>query len=1830
MKITFTFLFSLLTFISIYGQGGCNPPGADNCESSNVLCTLDELDGYSCSNPDADNPTGSNPLCFGVGKPHNTVWWAFIGGGNTITLSFNYDSADCKNYNDSNTCVVGIQAGVLGECGDAPVACNASCCVEVFELRFFAEFCKVYYVWVDGCNADVCNYTMGVSPKGHGAYIPEPLPDFYVVGKPCKCGVIDVCVEPLANNCEVALRWTIDGVPAPDWDDQLCVTGFDVPTDPVEFCVTWIMGNPSNPNGICDEKTKCFTITPEPSKEVTLPPEWVCYEDHQNNYQWRHLGYDTIIESSCVDPPCRLSIPDGDGCCIDYYKEINLLPEREVGEKWVFVCDKTPFVAENGKAYRKPACDVEVKWKEPWGDNGTLCDTSYRLFFDSYDPKVKTGHSCGKCQGYYDVTAEFDWTPTCIRGSYEETPFWIDPNGDTIWEQDFEVHLQDGDPPGRYEFVIKVDYTDPDDPDQDKTCYYESGKFEIILPVSVPAPVLAGDSPLCFGSEGDYHITNDINGACQYNWYVKEGNGVILTKNIETAKDVRVLWNHSPGNTGIICVNALVNCGTSKDSCFVVELLDAPDPDAGPDTVLCGLTYTMQGNIDVPGGMWTLLDNPGNATFDAGDIHTEVSVDAYGEYVFEWSEHLSTCDGSDSIRILFRPDPKNGPVDTICAGDAESYRVQFEILDGEEPYEIVSGNGTISGNIFLSDSMTENVNHQIVIKDKYGCTFMYEINYDCACHNQLGIISKDTIKECGATQVSIQYDHSGEMLGPKDVIDYVLFDDPNDYYGSSYAHNSTGTFVFDPNTMIFGKVYYLGVVLGKGKADGTVDELGGCLQKALQPVIWYEIPTPEAGPEESLCGLEIDLTGTPSVNGSSIHWINTPGVIMEHRDSTSTHIMATDYGRYVFYFMETNAICDGLDSVVVHFNESPEIINLRKICLDRDPEFKWYYEVCITKGKPVYTKIKGNGTLDNSTWCFKSNNLQSSTTDTLVVQDINGCEAMIPVSFNCDCGNTAAGTMDPAEQFTCVDNCITVMANNDHMTQADDCVKMILHSDNGFINPSDPVLVIQDYNVNGNTFCFDATTMMPNKVYYVSYVVGECTATGELNLNDFCLRLVSKPVRFVPYPMPDAGPDKDICFLTTTLEAQSSLGTGMWTVLSKPSGTTNVVIADPTSSGSPISVDEYGKYVLVWTENNEGCSATDTVEFVFHDYPLWRNVTFECDSVAEHYKMRFEVYGGDNASYALNGTVSGFKSLGGGRYETPWINQGNPVSVSATDAFACQPAVIDTSYQCDCITSPGEITADDIMCSDETTTASYALGTLDPNDGIMFVLHDGDATTIGNRIAVNTTGVFSFNSTTMSLNKTYFITAVVGNKKPDGTVNEADRCAANTTGIPVTWYDDPEALISPDANTLTCLVEVIGLDGSVSKNRAGTGSLQYQWSTSDGAFESGADLNAAKVNIVAPGTYKLKIVNSLTGCEVATSVVIDEDKLPPLAKADALGCDAGGMRIDASGSSRGNNFVLEWSGAGLQPNEINKTDPVVNRSGWYTVKVTNTKTGCVNYDSVEVILLENFEGIDKNITCYGEHDGQLFIQGIKGGNKPIRYSVNGEAPKPYNGPVHLTQLGPGTYTLKVIDSKGCELSQTVEIIEPDPIDIFAKESFFKEWGDDLAIDTSLIEEIVGVDPKDASIEWYDETGKKVTNTVLKNLTKSKYTFKVVLRDTNGCIAEDYIDVFVKVTRKVYIPNTINPQSALNDNNKLYVFGRPGLVDKVNIFRVYDRWGELVWQNNGPIGFDDQGRSLVGWDATFKAQPVKPGVYVYYAEVAFKDLGEGVVTKKLSGDVTVIR
>ena len=116
------------------------------------------------------------------------------------------------------------------------------------------------------------------------------------------------------------------------------------------------------------------------------------------------------------------------------------------------------------------------------------------------------------------------------------------------------------------------------------------------------------------------------------------------------------------------------------------------------------------------------------------------------------------------------------------------------------------------------------------------------------------------------------------------------------------------------------------------------------------------------------------------------------------------------------------------------------------------------------------------------------------------------------------------------------------------------------------------------------------------------------------------------------------------------------------------------------------------------------------------------------------------------------------------------------------------------------------------------------------------------------------------------------------------------------------------------------------------------------------------------------------------------------------------------------------------------------------------------------------------------------------------------------------------------------------------------------------------------------------------------------------TYTVTAYSQEGCTGTD--NIFVRFIKgpEIYIPNAFSPNGdGLND-----VF-RPlpvGIV-QMDFFRVYDRWGKLMFSST---------TYMEGWDGTVNGQTAAVGTYVWV--VQGKDISNNTIQRK--GTVTLIR
>jgi gliding motility-associated-like protein len=119
---------------------------------------------------------------------------------------------------------------------------------------------------------------------------------------------------------------------------------------------------------------------------------------------------------------------------------------------------------------------------------------------------------------------------------------------------------------------------------------------------------------------------------------------------------------------------------------------------------------------------------------------------------------------------------------------------------------------------------------------------------------------------------------------------------------------------------------------------------------------------------------------------------------------------------------------------------------------------------------------------------------------------------------------------------------------------------------------------------------------------------------------------------------------------------------------------------------------------------------------------------------------------------------------------------------------------------------------------------------------------------------------------------------------------------------------------------------------------------------------------------------------------------------------------------------------------------------------------------------------------------------------------------------------------------------------------------------------------------------------------------------------VATAHNNYCKASDDITIRVACDDALFfIPNTFTPNGD-GANDRFYPSASG--VSKIDIFRVYNRWGEKLFE----VRDFSPNKEEYGWDGKDKGLPLTPDVYVYYLESRCAN-GEKIFLK---GDISLIR
>lgn len=147
------------------------------------------------------------------------------------------------------------------------------------------------------------------------------------------------------------------------------------------------------------------------------------------------------------------------------------------------------------------------------------------------------------------------------------------------------------------------------------------------------------------------------------------------------------------------------------------------------------------------------------------------------------------------------------------------------------------------------------------------------------------------------------------------------------------------------------------------------------------------------------------------------------------------------------------------------------------------------------------------------------------------------------------------------------------------------------------------------------------------------------------------------------------------------------------------------------------------------------------------------------------------------------------------------------------------------------------------------------------------------------------------------------------------------------------------------------------------------------------------------------------------------------------------------------------------------------------------------------------------------------------------------------------------------------------------------------------------------------------VSWSSDSTLSCKNCMTPKATPFQTTVYVIdVTSIAGCPNSDTVVINVYCDKsQIFLPNTFTPNGD-GQNDVFYPRGRG--ISIVKSFRIYNRWGQLLFERNN-IQLNDAANA---WDGYYNGDYARPDVYVYVID-AVCNAGDNV---NLKGDVTIIR
>ncbi|MEO6830572.1 MAG: PKD domain-containing protein [Chitinophagaceae bacterium] len=355
------------------------------------------------------------------------------------------------------------------------------------------------------------------------------------------------------------------------------------------------------------------------------------------------------------------------------------------------------------------------------------------------------------------------------------------------------------------------------------------------------------------------------------------------------------------------------------------------------------------------------------------------------------------------------------------------------------------------------------------------------------------------------------------------------------------------------------------------------------------------------------------------------------------------------------------------------------------------------------------------------------------------------------------------------------------------------------------------------------------------------------------------------------------------------------------------------------------------------------------------------------------------------------------------------------------------------------------------------------------------------------------------------------------------------------------------------------------------------------------------------------GQYPVTLIaTNATGCKDTLTRMITIYPLPiVVAMDDTAVCIPDAITLFASGAK-----TYTWA----PPTFLSCTgcpNPLASPNVPISYIVTGTDSiGCQNIDTVKVGIQTKttFVVADKGEICLGDTI-RLFAAGAT--------IYNWAPPDGLDSPnIAKPMASPKTNTTYIVTAKeGSCLASTHSVqvtVHPLPT---------VDAGGDLKVIAGRAVLLQASGTGIARVKWRDDSTLSCLECFAPEAKpRVTTTYQITAYTEFGCTSTDSMTVVVLCDgSQLFIPNTFSPNG---DGHNDVFFPRGDGIKIIKSFRIYSRWGELMYSKEN-VRVNDES---AGWDGIHNGKILTPDVFVYVLEASC-DTGEPIIFK---GDVTLLK